>query len=110
MAEENKETKEQKNKRTEEQKVEPDVKEIFDLMRYTPSEKDKNQIEKAFKFAEKGHGGQKRLSGDPFFIHFFETAKNLARLGMDTKTIIAGLLHDIIEDTDVTTEELEKNF
>ena len=88
----------------------PNVKEIFDLMRNTPNEKDRRKIEKAYEFTQKAHGGQKRMSGDPYFTHVFEVAKILAKLGMDIKTIVAGLLHDTIEDTDVTREELEKGF
>jgi len=72
--------------------------------------KDKALIEKAYLFAQKAHEGQKRKSGEPYFIHVFETAKNLASYGMDTKTIMAGLLHDSLEDTEITEEELEKEF
>lgn len=71
---------------------------------------DKLAIQKAYDFAEKAHEGQKRNSGEPYFIHVFETAKTLATLSMDTKTIVAGLLHDVIEDTEITEEELEKEF
>jgi len=45
----------------------------------------------------KAHEGQKRLSGEPYFVHVFGTAKILAQLGMDTQTIVAGLLHDVLE-------------
>jgi guanosine-3',5'-bis(diphosphate) 3'-pyrophosphohydrolase len=74
------------------------------------SAKDKTLIEKAYFFAQKAHEGQKRNSGEPYFVHVFETAKNLAVYGMDTKTIVAGLLHDVIEDTNITEEELRKEF
>jgi len=67
-------------------------------------------IEKAYNFALKAHEGQKRMSGEPYFIHPFETAKILAKFGMDTQTIIAGLLHDVLEDTKVTEEEIKKEF
>jgi len=72
--------------------------------------KDKALIEKAYLFAQKAHEGQKRNSGEPYFIHVFQTAKNLAIYGMDTKTIVAGLLHDVIEDTEITEDELKNEF
>ncbi|MFA6257421.1 MAG: RelA/SpoT family protein [Candidatus Paceibacterota bacterium] len=67
-------------------------------------------IEHAYIFAEKAHTGQKRLNGEPYFVHVLETAKILAQLGMDSKTIAAGLLHDVLEDTPVTEEEMQKEF
>jgi guanosine-3',5'-bis(diphosphate) 3'-pyrophosphohydrolase len=87
----------------------PNIEEVFD---YMPKIKESNKalIEKAYDFAQKAHGGQLRNSGEPYFIHVFETAKTLARVGMDTKTIVAGFLHDVIEDTEITEEELEKEF
>lgn len=71
---------------------------------------DKDLITKAYNFAEKAHKGQLRKSGEPYFNHVFATAKNLADLGMREKTISAGLLHDVIEDTETTEEELQKEF
>ena len=50
------------------------------------------------------------MSGDPYFIHVFETAKPLAKFGMDTETIVAGLLHDVLENTKITEEEMKKNL
>jgi GTP pyrophosphokinase len=74
----------------------------------SPTEKDKEFIQKAYDFAEKVHEGQLRKSGEPYFIHVFETAKILAQLKMGATTIVAGLLHDSIEDG-VATEETIKN-
>lgn len=86
-----------------------DIKEIFNLAgELKPQEK--KLIEEAYIFAEKAHEGQKRMSGEPYFVHVFETAKNLARFGMDTKTITAGLLHDSIEDIPILKEEVCKKF
>jgi guanosine-3',5'-bis(diphosphate) 3'-pyrophosphohydrolase len=85
------------------------VNSILTLMR-SPSAADKALITKALDFAKLHHEGQVRLSGAPYFSHPFETAKNLAHLGMDATTISAGLLHDIIEDAEVSTEEIEKEF
>lgn len=73
-------------------------------------EEDKKLIEKAYFFAEHAHKGQLRNSGEPYFIHVYETAKILAGLGMDAKTIVAGLLHDVLEDTDTAEETLVKEF
>lgn len=67
-----------------------------------PSEDDINLISKAYGFAKEAHEGQKRFSGEPYFIHPFETAKTLARLQLDSATVAAGLLHDICEDCLVT--------
>ena len=78
------------------------VKEITDLIAGGVNKKEEELIKKAYDFAEHAHSGQKRMSGDPYFIHPFETAKILANLGMDTQTIAAGLLHDVLEDTKVT--------
>src|SRR3989344_5537827 len=86
------------------------VKEILDLIEGGVNKKEEELIVKAYKFAERAHEGQKRLSGEPHFIHPFETTKILASLGMDTQTIISGLLHDVLEDTKTTEEELEKEF
>jgi GTP pyrophosphokinase len=72
--------------------------------------KDKELIEKAYKFAGEKHEGQKRNSGEPYFSHLLATAQNLADLHMDTASIVAGFLHDTLEDTDTKKEELEKEF
>ncbi len=67
-------------------------------------------IKKAYETAEKMHKGQLRKSGEPYIIHPVETAKILAGLGMDEQTIIAGLLHDVVEDTEYTEEQLKAEF
>ncbi len=87
-----------------------DYAEIIKLFGPDMNEKDRGCIEKAYLFAKKAHEGQKRMSGEPYFIHVAETAKILTKLGMDAKTIAAGLLHDVLEDTPTTEEELEKEF
>lgn len=85
------------------------VTEIFDLAEDLKP-KDRELIEKAYSFAEKAHTGQKRMNEDPYFLHVFETAKTLADFGMDAKTIAAGLLHDVLEDTEISETEMEKEF
>lgn len=87
----------------------PTIDEIITLVKDI-NEKDKNLIEKAYNFAKKAHDGQLRKSGEPYFTHVANTAKNLADLGMKAKTISAGLLHDVLEDADITEEELRKEF
>jgi len=67
-------------------------------------------VQKAYKFAKKAHEGQMRKSGDPFFTHVEITAERLAEIGVDENGVAAGLMHDVIEDTSVTPEELEKEF
>lgn len=84
--------------------------EIYELMQKKPRAEDREWILRAYDFAKKSHEGHKRASGEPYFNHIFEVAKTLAKLGMDSKTIVAGLLHDTIEDTDVTEEIIEKEF
>jgi len=67
-------------------------------------------IEKAYKKAEQMHEGQLRKSGEAYIIHPIEVAKILADLGMDENTIVAGLLHDAVEDTPYTTKDIKRDF
>jgi len=67
-------------------------------------------VRKAYNYAKKKHEGQLRKSGEPYFSHPAEVAYILAELKMDTQTIIAGLLHDVVEDTDTSIENIEKLF
>ncbi len=71
---------------------------------------DMDMIAKAYAFSERAHEGQKRRSGEPYFIHPVTVAGILAEMGMDTDSIVAGLLHDCLEDTDVTYVTIEKEF
>jgi len=71
---------------------------------------DRSLIRKAYEFAKKAHAGQQRLSGDSYLTHLVGVADILAELNMDSVTIAAGLLHDILEDTKVTYEELKTEF
>jgi guanosine-3',5'-bis(diphosphate) 3'-pyrophosphohydrolase len=67
-------------------------------------------LRKAYLFAEKAHSGQKRSSGEDYIIHPINVAATLIRLHMDLDTIMAGLLHDVVEDCGVTPQEIEKEF
>lgn len=71
---------------------------------------DKERLEKAYEFAKKSHGSQKRASGEPYISHPLEVAEILADLKLDEDTIIAALLHDTIEDTPATREDIDKLF
>ena len=74
------------------------------------SEKERNEIIRAARWAAELHRDQKRASGEPYIIHPVTVAEQLINLNLDYKAIIAALLHDIIEDTDVTRGELRKEF
>ena len=74
------------------------------------SEQDIARITAAYHFAEKAHQGQKRRSGEPYIIHPVAVAQILAEMGMDADSICAALLHDVVEDTPVTDEEIRKKF
>lgn len=76
----------------------------------SPTAEDRKAIEEAYDFAEKAHGEEKRKSGEPYIIHPRAIAVTLASLGMGRETIIAGILHDTIEDTPVTADEIEAKF
>lgn len=67
-------------------------------------------IQKAYIFAKSGHGNQKRHSGDPYFSHPLAVAEILSELKMDEASIVTALLHDLVEDTEVTLEEVEEKF
>ena len=82
---------------------------INSVLKYHPST-DISMIEKAYKVASEAHEGQKRKSGEPYIIHPLCVAIILAELELDKESIIAGLLHDVVEDTDMTSEDVEKEF
>ena len=82
---------------------------IRSIRKYHPSD-DISQIEKAYKIAREAHKDQKRKSGEPYIIHPLCVAIILADLELDKETIIAGILHDVVEDTIMTLSEVEKEF
>lgn len=89
--------------------IELDEKDILNL-RKDFGESDILLITKAVFFAKVKHKDQKRKSGEAYVNHVIETGMELVRLGMDTATIVAGILHDTLEDTETTEEEFEKEF
>ena len=82
---------------------------LLKIEQYNPNA-DMEEIIKAYHFSESAHEGQFRNSGEKYFIHPYNVAMILADLNMDEQTIIAGLLHDVIEDTDITYEEISVEF
>ncbi|HOZ55268.1 MAG TPA: bifunctional (p)ppGpp synthetase/guanosine-3',5'-bis(diphosphate) 3'-pyrophosphohydrolase [Clostridia bacterium] len=79
-------------------------------MKKNKGKTDLKLIKKAYDFAKEKHGNQLRKSGEPYIIHPIQVAYILADLGLDDSTICAALLHDVVEDTDITNEELAKLF
>ena len=82
---------------------------IQSVRKYHPSA-DISLIEKAYRVARESHEGQVRKSGEPYIIHPLCVAIILADLELDKETIVAGLLHDVVEDTVMTEEEIAKEF
>ncbi len=67
-------------------------------------------LERCYRFAQEAHEGQQRKSGEPYFTHCLKTAEILAELRLDTHTICAGLMHDVLEDTGITRQEMQVRF
>ena len=82
---------------------------IGHIHKYHPSA-DVSLIEKAYQLASKAHANQFRKSGEAYIIHPLWVGIILAQLEMDKETIAAGILHDVVEDTEVTKEDIEKEF
>jgi GTP pyrophosphokinase len=85
------------------------MKDLFTQIAYLPEER-VAFVRRAYEFAAKAHEGQTRLSGEPYIIHPTETASYLAELQLDATTLAAALLHDVMEDCDVTFQEIEGEF
>jgi GTP pyrophosphokinase len=86
------------------------LEDIFKALKSSPTEARRKVITEAYDLALKAHAGQKRRSGEDYIQHPIAVAKILAEIGMGGKTIAAGLLHDVPEDTEVTLEQIEKQF
>ena len=71
---------------------------------------EKNKVRHALKLSEEAHSNQLRRSGDPFITHPLEVAKILTSIKLDADSIVAGLLHDTLEDTNLNIEDINKNF
>src|ERR1700729_4437801 len=84
--------------------------ELVDRVRRYNPHADEDLLNRAYVFAMKAHGSQKRASGDPYFSHPLEVAAILTELKVDDATIAAAMLHDTIEDTTVTRDQVDKAF
>ena len=87
-----------------------DYEELCELLDNSPNDYDREKIERAYRLAEKMHGDQRRVSGVPYILHPTSVACIIVDLGMDTDSVVAALLHDVVEDTPVTLEEVEQMF
>lgn len=86
---------------------------VAELLRNLPdgsSKEDEALVRKAYDFTYEAHKDQKRYSGEPYFIHAFETAKILTDINMSSQVVAAGLLHDVIEDSDISPETIKAEF
>src|SRR5699024_204559 len=86
------------------------IEQVVQMAREYLDDEDVSFIERAYFFAEKAHEGQYRKSGEPYIIHPVQVASILVELTMDPVTVAGGFLHDVVEDTEVTLEEIEENF
>ena len=80
------------------------------LLQNSERDYDMELIDRAYHLADDSHSGQKRLSGDSYISHPVAVACILVELGMDSESIAAGLLHDVVEDTPITLEQISKGF
>jgi guanosine-3',5'-bis(diphosphate) 3'-pyrophosphohydrolase len=88
----------------------PVLEPLFRTVRAIHPKADLRPLERAYQIAEKHHRGQRRKSGDPYITHPLAVTTILAELGMDIPTLCAGLLHDTVEDTDYTLDQLRRDF
>ena len=86
------------------------IEDLISTVKKQKGRRDTKIIQKAYDYAKAKHGDQLRKSGEPYIIHPLQVAYILATLGMDDNTICAALLHDVLEDTDATYTDLEKEF
>lgn len=84
--------------------------ELVDLVKSYDPDADEDALNRAYVFAMKKHGAQLRASGDPYYSHPVEVAGILTKFKLDSASVIAGLLHDTVEDTDTTVEEIKSLF
>ncbi len=86
------------------------INQVINVVKENDPQADTELLQLAYDFAEKAHHGQKRMTGEPYIQHSLHTAFLLAQIKTDLTTVIAGLLHDVPEDTKTTLEEIEKDF
>ena len=84
--------------------------ELVEKVKSYDPDADEDLINRAYVFAMKAHGSQTRASGDPYFSHPVEVAYKLTQYKLDAASIVTALLHDTVEDTEVTLEDIEQTF
>ena len=87
-----------------------DIDSIISRVKKYNSEVDSDLLRRVYDFAAKAHTGQQRLTGDPYIAHPLATAGVLAELEMDATSIVAALLHDVVEDQDYTIDDIKSEF
>jgi guanosine-3',5'-bis(diphosphate) 3'-pyrophosphohydrolase len=83
---------------------------LLDEMRRRHSHPDEGLVTRAFEAAQRAHSSQRRQSGEPYFVHPVRVAHSIAQLGLDASSVAAGLLHDAVEDSEITVFELTEQF
>src|SRR5699024_3331401 len=86
------------------------IEELMEAASKYLSDEDIAFIKRAYEYAKASHAGQFRKSGEPYIIHPVQVAGILVELGMDAETIAGGFLHDVVEDTDITLEQIAEEF
>ena len=90
--------------------VKQNYEELVELMSNQGEKYDFKLIKKAFEFCVKAHEGQKRVSHEDYYIHPFNVSKIIVSLGMDSQSIAASLLHDVVEDTEFSVDDIKREF
>ena len=86
------------------------IEDLISVVKKKKGRRDTKLIQRAYDYAKAKHGDQLRKSGEPYIIHPVQVAYTLAELGLDDNTICAALLHDVLEDTDTTYDDLKNVF
>ncbi len=87
-----------------------DYENLLSILKKSNNNYDLRKIQKAYALAEKAHGDQRRVSGIPFILHPTSVACIVAQFGMDSDSVIASLLHDVVEDTEFDLKYIRKEF
>ena len=83
---------------------------LCEVIRETGKPYDMDMIARAYQVAEKAHGGQRRRSGEPYICHPLCVAQLLVELGMDSESVAGALLHDVVEDTNISLSQISREF
>lgn len=86
------------------------LEDVFAAFKIPPSSNGRKLITRAYELAARAHADQKRANGDPYIVHCLATGAILARIGMDARTVAAGIMHDVPEDTSVTLADIRESF